>query len=456
MKRVALLALVVLIAFSVAFAGVRFKAQNQSLKMDGDGYAKIADADQVGLNIGSSDFISLFLIKATTELRTIFAKDPSVSNRAYHVSFDHGGKIRADLWISGTGGQGDLLGDFLTTNRYNDNRWHSVVTVFQNATTFKYYVDGLLERETSVPEGDVYDSSYEFRVGKSAWYGSGYEGIGRLALLNLGKDGLSTLASYHDLTVAEACSTLAARFHRRPYASLSELGFGELEMAEGFDTEKVENGDAEAGYPELDAAGHNIIRATAARSGEQVHGGAYAVKLSCNYTGQKTFYYSSPGPGHPDRLGGLSPGKAYEAAVWVYLPSGQSINEIVLRVYDYLNNDSGQEAERWKVSTNTTDSWIELRGVFILREGATGARVEVGASMANLTASEYFYFDDLRVHPVGCVADWFGDPSVQGTYNDATVNGNDLTEQGTGNEFVYEDPKWVRLKGGTGKVRLAP
>ncbi len=195
------------------------------------------------------------------------------------------------------------------------------------------------------------------------------------------------------------------------------------------ESEQAYNGDCETtNVPGIAQAGGHT-RATGERSSEQYHNGTYSWKVTADYAGTNSFRWDCSAP-----VNHIFNDHMLEISAWVYLPSGQTISSITLSAYD-----EGW-TERGKVTTTTTDTWVQLKiTAWIPKVNLGRWKIFIGTDSADLTSNPYFYFDELRVHEVGSVADWRWDHPL-GIWNDHTVNENHLTPQGSGRDlanFVY-------------------
>ena len=116
-------------------------------------------------------------------------------------------------------------------------------------------------------------------------------------------------------------------------------------------SEMVTDGGAEAGLPvfNIDPLRHWV--ATSAQSAAQAHSGSNSVKV----TKTDTTTLASSRFANATLLG-LSDNQLYRASVWVYLPSGQTVDTLrLLYMWDGTNSVLLEQ-------TTTTDAWVNLTG----------------------------------------------------------------------------------------------
>jgi len=403
-------------------AKVRLVPFHKSLQMDGNGWAEISDADQVGLDIGTADFFQTILFKcdyASYFLHFGTKRDhvPALGYQWFMEPSSDDGRILLRLY------DGDTERTVVSTQRYDDGRWHTALGFCDRDGNSVQYVDGSQDGWADCSAFDGVDLSNSDDFGIAEWMGQkAAMTVARKMFFNLGYQGLSTWASYHGLTIAEAESTFAARIYRRPYASLSELGFSELEMAESFGTEKVTDGGFESWTGDTpdnwvehnESAGvRDIVDETTT-----VHSGGHAIKLQATGNDGTTFWVR--------QVYTLEVGKMYEVVVYRHYASRtEGITRVIIK-------DSNYKKIAIDEKTSVTSDYEEVRLTFIVPNNP----IRLDLMLVGETNGTV-YFDDASMHPVGCVADW----TFDNTYNDATVNANHLTEQGTGNQFVRIAPR---------------
>lgn len=125
----------------------------QALRLDGNGYASIADASQTGLNMGLSDFMVEARIRISPTIRAsvdIVSKYGSGTGYYFTIDVSTGvllGKVRdasTNVIVSGSG-------------TVNDDRWHSVVMIADrsdSSTGLKIYIEGSLDVSGQLATGD--------------------------------------------------------------------------------------------------------------------------------------------------------------------------------------------------------------------------------------------------------------------------------------------------------------
>jgi len=453
MKRVALLALVVLLACSIAFAGVRFKAQNQSLRLDGNGYLSISNADQIGLDLGTSDIIMGLVFKVSDVPNYAhFLSERVNDGDQYQFAFYNDGSIRFGcgttnanrLWAFSPGGI-DL----------RDGRWHVALATLDRSANAVLYIDGVAGTAVDFSTFDGVDISPGQTLYVMAYDASGNYNVkglvGRVWFIRAGYAGLDVLKSHHNFSsVADLCADMAKKFYRDPYLRIEDF-WPELEMVESFDTEKVLNGDFSSysgTAPNVDFADWNEKESSGAADWDYD-----SVESAAKITIQQKSDLEHHIALTQSTYSRMTLGK-------MYVLKGQFKSDQAGdgRIGFNFRKQGGKTVVGSDNNITVNSSgWTDVELTFILPTDATLGYISIQVGKVDeYTAPYTIWAKNISLHPVGCIADWFGDPSVQGTYNDATVNGNDLTEQGTGNEFVYEDPLRVRAEGGTAKVRLVP
>ena len=390
----------------------------KALRLDGSGYCEITDASQVGLDVGSgSDLIVLTLVKivnqhnydrligklSTTGWELCFA--PNTGKLTWQVNYGSG--------YESVSGLKDVA----------DNRLHQLAVFVDRLAICAFYVDGVLDVSTdiSAKDGDL-DTAGALRVGaRTTDITHNCKGIiGRVPVLNVGYAGLDTLKTEHGFsTVADLCADIARKFYLDPYNW--EKSYPELDMNEAFDTEKVTDGGIESwtgNTPDNwietnESAGvRDITDETTTK-----HSGSHAAKLEATDNDGVTDFDIR-------QTDTLTPGKLYEVSIW-YNYSVRTAGDLEIGVW--ANGD-------WLAVTRPATAsgiWTNYKATFV----ATTASNLVILRMRDETTTGIVYFDDVSIHPVGCVADWRWDPAL-GIWKDATVNGNDLTPQGSGRQLV--------------------
>ena len=173
-----------------------------------------------------------------------------------------------------------------------------------------------------------------------------------------------------------------------------------VDRVEGSDL--VANGDFESDNATINGVtrtGGDILITN--RSTEQANGGTRSLKVIADSSSINPYINWLDGSNM-----GLTAGKTYRVSVDVFLPAGQTMDSIYLRVYD--NSGSAQDLlpgsiNKW-IITNTSDAsynaaagaWYTLYGDFIdddCQEIRILARNSDGYNVDN----EYFYIDNLSV-----------------------------------------------------------
>ena len=144
-----------------------------ALKLDGNGYASIADGSQSGLNMGLSDFMIEIRVKLNTPLANQ-SNFPRIIEKivasltGYRAFFDSGGEIWlrvGDGAVRSAGADGSFMDDLA---------WHTLAFIVDrsSATGLKIYNNGtelsyITQQNVSEITGS-FDSSHDFEVGGDA------------------------------------------------------------------------------------------------------------------------------------------------------------------------------------------------------------------------------------------------------------------------------------------------
>ncbi len=131
-------------------------------------------------------------------------------------------------------------------------------------------------------------------------------------------------------------------------------------------SEKIVNGDNEAAAVTL-----ITNRVTKTQSNEQKYAGTYSAKLVAN--AESNIHYLSD----DNHIAGV----LYKANLWIYLPSGQTVNQVM------LYNNSAQVLG----GTTTKDTWINQFGY---QTGVTNGRFYY-ALTSGLFENNYWYVDNI-------------------------------------------------------------
>ncbi len=125
------------------------------------------------------------------------------------------------------------------------------------------------------------------------------------------------------------------------------------------------------------------------------HAGTYGYKITKTVASETNAYIDICDNADPDDMHGLIAGFTYIWNMWVKVPvaSGIALNEVYLRIYDYV-------AAGWDKNTGSSptafDTWQKISITRTIRTDAIAGvlRIFESASAAN---TEYFYIDDISL-----------------------------------------------------------
>jgi len=142
--------------------------------------------------------------------------------------------------------------------------------------------------------------------------------------------------------------------------------------------------------PTMNGVSLGVSNATLSVSNEQAHAGSYSLKVTKTNTTEYAAFRFLDGSncGLRGEVGGTAP---HRKSVWVYLPSGQTVDTLKLR----WRNNAGSYATL--MSTTLTDQWVELYGDF---ENDDAQRVLVVVAENDTVSGEVWYVDQLSCREV--------------------------------------------------------
>jgi len=191
----------------------------------------------------------------------------------------------------------------------------------------------------------------------------------------------------------------------------------------GDGTELVTNGDCEAASPTISGVSLNEYGAgSILQSTEQAHSSTKSIKfIKDTTTANSDLRFQTS----------LGAGSYHKTSVWVYLPSGQTVDALRL----FYRNNSGSSILLDTITI--TDTWVELSGV-CFDDGIQRVLMVVGTN--DTVSAEYWYIDDFSATKV---AVWDNvDLDITGTavahYTTAT-DSNAEAGTGTGTEVTATD-----------------
>lgn len=169
-------------------------ASYQALRLDGNGWAEIADIDQAGLDMGLSDF----MIEA--RIKTAYTSDYQMVINKYFLVGWHmflyiiSGRLSYTIEDSVAYVIGDDTGIVVA-----DGRWHYVTIIFDRSGNAARYADGsvtgTVEAITTV--STTIDNAERVIIGANKNSTQNFRGlIDEVRVWNFGKDGLPTQESY--------------------------------------------------------------------------------------------------------------------------------------------------------------------------------------------------------------------------------------------------------------------
>ena len=179
----------------------------------------------------------------------------------------------------------------------------------------------------------------------------------------------------------------------RVYDSTRKAATGYIDVAgggEALGAELVTNGDNEAAAATFGTS--TASRGTRSQSAEQARGGANSLKFLKNAdagTGYLNF--------NDTTLALVSPGKLYDIAFWVYLPSGQT-GHTVRTDWWYHNVPAWP---RVRIDVTTTDTWVQ-----VAFRGTVNNHCQFNVQLMDGVDTDKFYLDDFTIKEVtDCATD---------------------------------------------------
>ena len=190
-----------------------------------------------------------------------------------------------------------------------------------------------------------------------------------------------------------ACANTNNRHLIRVYDSTRKAATGYIDVAgggEALGAELVTNGDNEAAAATFGTS--TASRGTRSQSAEQARGGANSLKFLKNAdagTGYLNF--------NDTTLALVSPGKLYDIAFWVYLPSGQT-GHTVRTDWWYHNVPAWP---RVRIDVTTTDTWVQ-----VAFRGTVNNHCQFNVQLVDGVDTDKFYLDDFTIKEVtDCATD---------------------------------------------------
>lgn len=236
-------------------------------------------------------------------------------------------------------------------------------------------------------------------------------------------------ASYDQLsttfTTPSGCTSIQMRF--RPADVNGAIAYFDFVKVYIDESEFMDHNDCEeTNLPHPTGGSATSTRCTIARSSDVAHNGTYSMKVTCNYTGTSNFRSQPDTAAVPSFVG-----KMFEVSVWVYVPTAGGVTADV-SLSSQKTDWSGDVFPT--VVTSTKDAWVQLRATFVCPSDQ-GLHFMIHTGSQVLDATQYFYYDELYLHQVGCVADWDWSNGAD-IGEDGTVNENDLTLSGSNYRVV--------------------
>jgi len=420
----------------------------QALRLDGNGYASIADASQKGLNMGFSDFMIEGWVKYSRDVGVYF--EDQIITKQLHTNPYTGWYLSQNANNNATKfgicESQAIYANAISDIAYNDNQWHYTVGIADrsNATGLKLYIDGsevsYQTQDNPTIVGSI-DNSVVAEIsgrdgGNLLWKGL----IDEIRIWNFGKDGLPVdYADYiawrythpsNDISEYSAGAwngyADANRIERITYGALDDDN-GDFEGAGADGTDISTNTDwlkyccsAEVD----DEAGSGVTT---------YNGSTYCCKI-----------HSAIGDYPNIVMSGVNLHAAFTVGDWYEI----SFDYKVLNCTGARLRVCNAENETDINSQLTSTSWTTIRQVFQLI-GNNEMRLYVYShGSTNPTGNEVVWIDNISIKRIGLVAHY----KFDGDYTDETSNSNDLTEGESGNTFPGYTlkknkiiaPAWVR------------
>ena len=385
------------------------------LSLNGSGYASHADTDE--LDLGVSDGVLEAWIKTTSaDKQPIIYKSGTGGYYDFHINVTTG---YLECEINDGTNTATITGDVAV----NDGDWHHVVCVLDksSATGGRLYVDGTEDASAQTDLSSVGD------IDNDGVFYVGYDGTdyftGRIALGNVWNEGYGGLPTASGTTLAD----YAAWRKDNPYADFAAhfangawVGYADADR-----TELVTNGDFESDPDGTSPpTGWIYVRTptTYETDDVQAHGGTKSYKIVADGDNEGARF----NPGNATNV-------FYELSAWMYH------EEAAAKTMAVGLNGVGETPLSVSPSTWTKITYVakDIYGAGILMTNKTSGAMT-------------FWVDDVSVKRTGNVLKC----DLDGDYTDDTSNALDLTEGGSGNEFLYSTIQGTRLEGGVGKTIL--
>jgi len=367
----------------------------QGLMLDGNGWGRILDGVQQGLDMGLSDFMLEAWKKADPS-------GPNLDQRiiskqgvpAYYLFRLNGnGRLNGRLW------DGANLAITTGTTDLRDGRWDYVCFSIDKsiATGLQLRIDGTEVAYTSqnspVAVGNL-DNNGNFYIGCHNGVSQFFYGLfDEIRIWNFGYGGLP--ADY-------AAYILWRSQGRHRFLPLSEYAAGAWNGYNNADrTELLTNGSMEA----VNSWANRGAPTTNARSGVQQHGGAFSRLIVSNAVNQGA---------RQDVVTVV--GEWYEVRGWVWVTAGDA----------EIGKEDTDGSDQVLTSQATAAAWNEFCVVF----QATAAVSRI-FFQSDTVAVSTFYVDDMETRRIGKVTHY----KFENNLLDETQNNNDLTTGGTGNLY---------------------
>jgi len=379
----------------------------QALRLDGNGYCQITDANQSGLDMGLSDFMLEARVKSSPigAMQCIAHKYVGIG-WMWHIDDD--GRIRFRIRSA--------LGDVYSwsISSWDDGRWHHLVIVVDRSGNCYHYVDGSLDgSDPIVTVADSVSNATALEVGV---YGGGnflVSDLDELRVFNFGYGGLPSDYADYITWLSQGRNWLK---------DISEYNSGSWNCyADADREEKVTDGGLENWTTDTNLTSWTEYGVSAGvrdiDKSTTKHGGSYAVKLEATLNDGTLFMI------YQTLASDLEANKYYELQRWVYFPTrtaGSAYSDIT-------NTTDGSMAAVNVIATNA--AYTEYPRIF---KPTVEAGNTVWLKLSTETTTGIIYFDDISLKRTGLVGHW----KFNGDYTDETTNSNTLTAGGTGNAFV--------------------
>ncbi len=156
----------------------------QALKLDGNGYASIADASAAGLDMGLSDFMIEARIKSPSAPgSTTYIFHKYTATVGYYVYINTSGQVGH---MTRDGG-GYVVGVIINTN-ICDGQWHHIAIVWDRSGNVRGFLDGVSQQTSNIlAKNGSLDNTAAFSICQNTTYVGLIEEV---RIWNFGVDGL--------------------------------------------------------------------------------------------------------------------------------------------------------------------------------------------------------------------------------------------------------------------------